>query len=64
MKIRQFDSRAEHDMWFCYVIVTSSSPTIINFFHTKKVAEKWLKESDQAGKVTTRRKAYKLGFKP
>jgi hypothetical protein len=64
MKIQQFDSRAEYEAYFNYVLVAYNSTKILNCFHSKKAGENYLKELPINGKITTRRKALKLGYKP
>jgi len=64
MKIRQFESRAEHDAWFCYVICSPSTEKFVDIFHTKKSATEKLKELNICAFVSTRKQATKLGYKP
>jgi len=65
MKIQRFNSRAEYDHYFCYVVVPFNTDKILKDFHSKKAAQNYIdKECNIYVQVTTRRKAYKLGYKP
>lgn len=58
-----FRSKVEYDAYMNYCICIFKTRDVLDFFHTKIEAEKFLEKEKVSGKVLTRKQAKRYGYK-